>query len=146
MINIRKCLEEDEIFVVSSRIDEFLGNRDFYEVENDLLMKKKLEIEEALKKDYDSCKIIINDREPIGSFSVVNFKDGVLLDYLSIKTEFNRPEVKEFIIKYVVSSNYGMIYTYVYKNNISDVDVFKKMGFEVLEEAADRILMKYNNF
>ena len=87
MINIRKCLPNDEIFILSTRIDEFIGNKDFYDIPNDILEQKKNEIKESIRTRFDNCRMIINDQETIGSFATYDYEDGILLDSLSIRDD-----------------------------------------------------------
>lgn len=146
MINIRKALPEDELFIISNRLDAFVGDRDFFDIPNDILMEKKVEIEKSVKEKYDYCKIVISGGELVGSFAIYQYEDGNLIDSISIKTEVSNPEIKEAVVKFVMSSNYGIIYTFVYKDNVSEIEMFKRLRFEVVSEENDLVKLRLNNF
>jgi len=146
MINIRKALPEDELFIISNRLDAFVGDRDFFDIPNDVLMQKKIEIEKSVKEKYDDCKIVISGGELVGSFALYPYEDGNLADSISLKSEVADSSVKEAIIKYVVSSNYGIIYTFVYKENVSEIELFKSLRFEVVSEENGLVKLRLNNF
>ena len=146
MINIRKALPEDGLFIISNRLDAFVGDRDFFDIPNDILMEKKVEIEKSVKEKYDDCKIVISGGELVGSFAIYQYEDGNLIDSISIKTEVSNPEIKEAVVKFVMSSNYGIIYTFVYKDNVSEIEMFKRLRFEVVSEENDLVKLRLNNF
>lgn len=145
MINLRKCLPNDELFVLANRIDQYLGDKDFYEVPNDVLEVEKNKMKEIIKANYDDYKIIINDQEAVGSFAAYKFEDGTLLDSLALINGYNRNDIKEFVIKYVISSNYGYIYSYIYKHNKNDLELFKSLGFSIIAEDNEKYKLRLNN-
>lgn len=146
MINIRKALPEDELFIISNRLDEFISEKDFFDIPNDILMQKKKEIEKSVKENYSSCKIVISDGELVGSFAVFEYEDGTMIDSIALKNECLNSEVKESVIKYVISSNYGYIYTIIYKNNYEEIKTYQRLGFEIVSEQANTFKLRLNNF
>lgn len=146
MRNIRKSLPEDELFIISNRLDHYMGNKDFYDIPNNVLLNKKKEIEQSVKKTFEYCKILIEDGENIGSFAVYPYEDGVVIDSIALKSESDSDDAKEFIIKFVISSNYGYIYTFVPINASGDLDLYKRLGFEVIETKDGQTKLKLNNF
>ena len=146
MINIRKALPEDELFIISNRLDAFVGDRDFFDIPNDILMQKKKKKKKSVKEKYADCKIVISGGELVGSFALYPYEDGNLIDSISIKTEVSNTEIKEAVVKFVMSSNYGIIYTFVYKDNVSEIEMYKSLRFEVVSEENDLFKLRLNNF
>lgn len=142
MINIRPALEMDNIFIIGTRVDLFLGDREFYEIANDEIMKVKNYADEFVKTRLNTIKVIVNEEKNIGSFAVYEYEDGVLIDSLGLIRGFDQREIKEFVIKYILSSNYGNIYTFVYKNKIEDLEIFKSLNFTVINEENDKYKLK----
>lgn len=139
MINIRNCISEDYINVIESKVDAFIGDRDFFDIPNDELVSKKQEIEEYVKKNFDNMKVIISEGNVIGSFAIYDYKDGAMFDSVSIIEKYNNDEVKNFVIKYVKSSNRGIIYTTIYER---DLELYKSYGFEEIEHNSGQYKLK----
>lgn len=142
MINIRKALPSDELFIISTRLDSFIGNKDFYDIPNYELERERDSIKESLKDKLDYCKIVINDGNIIGSFAVYEYEDGTMVDSISLISESATDQIKEFIIKYVISTNYGYIYTFVYDNELA---LYEKIGFKQLSHENGKYKLVYNN-
>ena len=85
----------------------------------------------------------MNDNKIIGSFLLVNKDDGILLDEIFIEEPYRNKGIGTNIIKEVINNN-DIIYLWVYKENVQAISLYKKLGFNVIEETESRYYMKYS--
>ena len=93
-----------------------------------------------LIKDYFN---IIVDNKIVGSLLLTKKDDGILLDEIYIEEKYRNKGIGTNIIKEVISNN-NIIYLWVYKENISAISLYKKLGFNVIKETETRYYMKYS--
>lgn len=89
----------------------------------------------------DSKIIIINDAIA-GIFIVRNFEDGLLIDEIYLYDEYRNKGIGTELINSVKHEN---IYLWVYKNNTKAISLYKKIGFEIIDETETRYKMKKSN-
>ncbi len=93
-----------------------------------------------LIKDY--CNIIV-DNKIVGCLLLTNTDDRILLDEIYLEEEYRNKGIGTDIIKEVINNN-GIIYLWVYKENVKAISLYKKLGFSVIEETESRYYMKYD--
>lgn len=93
-----------------------------------------------LIKDYFN---IIVDNKIVGSLLLTKKDDGILLDEIYIEEKYRNKGIGTNIIKEVISNN-NIIYLWVYKENISAISLYKKLGFNIIKETETRYYMKYS--
>ena len=86
---------------------------------------------------------IIVDNKIVGSLLLTKKDDGILLDEIYIEEKYRNNGIGTNIIKEVMSNN-SIIYLWVYKENISAISLYKKLGFNVIKETETRYYMKYS--
>ena len=92
-----------------------------------------------LLNDYSN---IIVDNKVIGCLLLTNKDDGILLDEIYVEQEYRNKGIGTDIIKNVINEN-DIIYLWVYKENVKAISLYKKLGFNVIDETDSRYYMKY---
>ena len=92
-----------------------------------------------LLNDYSN---IIVDNKVIGCLLLTNKDDKILLDEIYIEQEYRNKGIGTDIIKNVINEN-DIIYLWVYKENVKAISLYKKLGFNVIDETDSRYYMKY---
>lgn len=95
-----------------------------------------------IPKQLSNYKIIKIDNEIIGSLLVEKYQDGVLLDEIYIEKLHRNKGIGTNIIKEIIKNN-QKVYLWVYKENIKAFNLYKKLGFRVIDETESRYLMEY---
>ena len=124
----------------------FYKKKNIYEYANDL---SKDEIDRinnyvnnnVLKLIGNYCNIIVDDKV-IGCLLITDHDDGKLLDEIYLEEEYRNKGIGTDIIKKVIYDN-DIVYLWVYKENKRAVALYKKLGFNVIEETESRYYMKY---
>ena len=86
---------------------------------------------------------IVVDDKIVGCLLLIDRDDGILLDEIFLEEEYRNNGIGTDIIKNVISNN-AIIYLWVYKENLKAVALYKKLGFNVIEETESRYYMKYS--
>ena len=113
---------------------------------NDL---SKTEIEEINKyvieninKEIEEYQIIYNYDNIIGCLLVKNYKGGKLIDEIYIEEEYRNQKIGSELIKNILKQD---TYLWVYKDNKSAINLYKKLDFKIIEETKTRYFMKYGD-
>lgn len=88
------------------------------------------------------CNIIV-DNKIVGCLLLTNKDDGKLLDEIYLEEEYRNKGIGTEIIKDILNNN-DIVYLWVYKENKKAISLYKKIGFNVIEETESRYYMKYN--
>ncbi len=125
----------------------------YYNLKSIIEYAKNLSDEEMTKINNYICKNvpilikeyknIIYNKKIIGSILVRRIENGLLLDEIFIEKEYRNKGIGSSVIKnYVLNFNEN-IYLYVYKDNISAFNLYKKLGFKIKEETDSRYYMEF---
>ena len=90
-------------------------------------------------KDYSN---VIVDDKVIGCLLLTNKDDGILLDEIYLEEEYRNKGIGSSLIKDVLYNN-DIVYLWVYKANEKAISLYKRLGFNVIEETETRYYMKY---
>ena len=90
--------------------------------------------------DYSN---IIVDNKIVGCLLLINKDDGKLLDEIYLEEEYRNKGIGTEIINDILNNN-DVVYLWVYKENEKAISLYKKLGFNVIEETESRYCMKYN--
>ena len=93
-----------------------------------------------LINDYSN---IIVDNKIVGCLLLINKDDGKLLDEIYLEEEYRNKGIGTEIINDILNNN-DVVYLWVYKENEKAISLYKKLGFNVIEETESRYCMKYN--
>jgi len=88
-------------------------------------------------------KIICNDNNKIGCVLITDNNDGISLDEIYLEENYRNKGIGTDIIKKLISEN-DIVYLWVYKLNTKAISLYKKLGFEIIEETESRYYMKYS--
>ena len=97
---------------------------------------------EVPKLINDYCNIIV-DNKIVGCLLLTNKEDGKLLDEIYLEEEYRNKGIGTEIINDILNNN-DVVYLWVYKENEKAISLYKKLGFNVIEETESRYYMKYN--
>lgn len=93
-----------------------------------------------LINDYSN---IIVDNKIVGCILLKNNDNSKLLDEIYLEEEYRNKGIGTEIIKDILNNN-DVVYLWVYKENEKAISLYKKLGFNVIEETESRYCMKYN--
>ena len=93
-----------------------------------------------LINDYSN---IIFDNKIVGCILLKNNDNSKLLDEIYLEEEYRNKGIGTEIIKDILNNN-DVVYLWVYKENEKAISLYKKLGFNVIEETESRYCMKYN--
>lgn len=121
--------------------------RTIYEYAKDLSDKEINKINryiasEVLKLIDVYCNIMV-DNKIIGCLLLTNKDDGKLLDEIYLEKVYRNKGIGTEIIRDILSNN-DIVYLWVYKKNDKAISLYRKLGFNVIEETESRYYMKYN--
>lgn len=88
------------------------------------------------------CNIMV-DNKIIGCILLTNKDDGKLLDEIYLEKEYRNKGIGTEIIRDILGNN-DIVYLWVYKENEKAISLYKKLGFNVIDETESRYYMKYN--
>ena len=86
---------------------------------------------------------IVVDNKVVGCLLLTDKDDGILLDEIYLEEKYRNKGIGTNIIKEVINNN-DIIYLWVYKENVQAISLYKKLGFNVIEETESRYYMKYS--
>ena len=86
---------------------------------------------------------IVVDNKVVGCLLLTDKDDGTLLDEIYLEEKYRNKGIGTSIIKEVINNN-DIIYLWVYKENVQAISLYKKLGFNVIEETESRYYMKYS--
>ena len=79
----------------------------------------------------------------VGCILLTNNDNGKLLDEIYLEEEYRNKGIGTKIIMDILNNN-DVVYLWVYKENEKAISLYKKLGFNVIEETESRYYMKYN--
>lgn len=137
-----KCATENDI---PRLIDYEL--KTIFEYAGKLTDKEIIEMNTYVKnnvpKKIENYKVIYIDNNKIGCFLITNNDDSISLDEIYLEKDYRNQGIGTKIIKKLISENKN-VYLWVYKLNEKAISLYKKLGFEFIDETENRYYMKYN--
>lgn len=121
--------------------------RTIYEYAKDLSDKEINKINRYITSEVPKlidvyCNIMV-DNKIIGCLLLTNKDDGKLLDEIYLEKVYRNKGIGTEIIRDILSNN-DIVYLWVYKKNDKAISLYRKLGFNVIEETESRYYMKYN--
>ena len=113
---------------------------------NDLSIEEINEIDKYSKDEVnnhlnDYYNIIV-DNKMIGSLVYYSHDDGLLLDEIYIEESYRNLGIATSIINDITSKN-NIVYLWVYKDNNKAVELYKRLGFIIIDSSETRYYMKH---
>ena len=106
--------------------------------------KIKNYVHKNVKENIQLYNLIIVNENNVGCVLVRPYKDGHLLDEIYLESTYRNQGIGTSIICDILKL-YVVVYLWVYKDNIKAIRLYKRLGFNVLEETETRYLMKFEN-
>ena len=122
-------------------------NRTIYQYAKDLSSEEIDRINKYVTSEIprlinDYCNIIV-DNKIVGCILLTNNDSGKLLDEIYLEEKYRNKGIGTKIIMDILNNN-DVVYLWVYKENEKAISLYKKLGFNVIEETESRYYMKYN--
>lgn len=99
-------------------------------------------VENNVPKLINNYSNIVIDNKVVGCLLITSKDDGILLDEIFIEEDYRNNGIGTNIIKNILSNN-DIVYLWVYKDNIKAINLYKRLGFKVINETDTRDYMKY---
>lgn len=137
---IINATEKDIKLINRYRKDILIGKR------NNITKEEKKQINDYINEStlmtLKYYKIIVIDDKKVGCLLLSNQVDGKLFDELYLENEYRNKGIGSKIINEVLENN-NIVYLWVYKDNTKAINLYNKLGFEVIMETKTRYYMKY---
>ena len=91
-------------------------------------------------KNYE---IIIINNQKVGCLLLEKYKDGILLNEIYLDKNYRNKGIGTSILTNILNNN-SKVYLWVYKENISALNLYKKLGFKIKETTETRYFMQYD--
>lgn len=115
-----------------------------FEYDYDLELEDKNKIRTYVEKDilveFSNFQMIIVDNKVVGTVGVIDYEDGKMIDEIFILEGYRNRGIGTDIITTILNTN-DKVYLWVYKDNIRAVKLYKRLGFEIIEETDKRNFM-----
>lgn len=99
-------------------------------------------VNNEIPKLLDNYKIIVIHSNIVGCVCCTSYKDGKLLNEIYLKKDFRNKGIGSNIIHNYLKEN-KIVYLWVYKKNQKAINLYERLGFNVVEETKTRYLMRY---
>jgi ribosomal protein S18 acetylase RimI-like enzyme len=100
-------------------------------------------VSKDIPEELDKCQMILVDDKVVGCL-IVKPDDGfTLLDEIFIEEEYRNLGIGTDIINNILNES-SIVCLWVYKLNEKAIRLYKRLGFEVLEDTKNRYYMKYS--
>ncbi|MFA7121301.1 MAG: GNAT family N-acetyltransferase, partial [Bacilli bacterium] len=100
-------------------------------------------VKNNIPKQINNYKIISVNKNIVGTLLVLKHLDGVLIDEIYLEEEYRNKNIGSSLILNILNLN-KIVYLWVYKNNKKGIKLYKKLGFNIIEETVNRYFMKFN--
>lgn len=98
-------------------------------------------VESDILVEFNNFKMIKVNDTIIGTVGVIDYEDGKMIDEIFILEEYRNKGIGTDIINNILIK-YNKVYLWVYIDNVRAVNLYKRLGFEVIEETDKRYLME----
>ena len=101
-------------------------------------------IDRQILLEVKNYKIIMSSDKRIGCYLVTKKDNDILIDEIFIEEPYRDKGIGTNIINAILKEH-DIVYLWVYKENIKAISLYKKLGFEVVEETQTRYYMIHTN-
>ena len=115
-----------------------------YNLDENETNKIKEYINNTVPEELNDYKLIKINDEIVGCLLIEPYEDGVLLNEIYLTNDYRGKGIGTDILNDILSNN-EIVYLWAYKNNVRAIKLYKKLGFNVIEETDTRVFMKYEN-
>ena len=100
-------------------------------------------VKTTVPKQINDYEIIIINNQKVGCLLLEKYEDGILLNELYLDKNYRRKGIGTNILNNILDNNVK-VYLWVYKENISALNLYKKLGFKIKEITETRYFMQYD--
>lgn len=139
---LEKALNDNIDFLIKCKLNnifEYAQN-----LSSDETAKIKTYVNKSVPTQIKDYRLIKVNNKIIGCVLIEPKYDGVLLDEIYIEKDYRNKEIGTDIIKKVLLEN-KTVFLWVYKLNIKAIKLYKKCGFNIIEETETRYYMQYKS-
>lgn len=101
-------------------------------------------IDRQILLEIKNYKIIMSNDKIIGCYLVTKKDNDILIDEIFIEESYRDKGIGTNIINAILKEH-NIVYLWVYKENVKAISLYKKLGFEVVEETQTRYYMRHTN-
>lgn len=101
-------------------------------------------IDRQILLEIENYKIIMSNNKIIGCYLVTKKDNDILIDEIFIEESYRNGKIGTNIINTILKEH-DIVYLWVYKENVKAISLYKKLGFEVVEETQTRYYMRHIN-
>lgn len=131
-INYLKGVKANTIFSYATNLTSFEKDKINSYIDRQILLEVK------------NYKIIMSNDKIIGCYLVTKKDNDILIDEIFIEESYRGKGIGTNIINAILKEH-NIVYLWVYKENVKAISLYKKLGFEVVEETQTRYYMIHTN-
>ena len=99
-------------------------------------------VNKTVSKQIKDYQVIVINNEKVGCLLLEKYIDGILLSEIYLDKNYRRKGIGTKILTNVLNNN-PIVYLWVYKKNITALNLYKKLGFKINKTTETRYFMKY---
>lgn len=145
MYKIKNAENNDVDLLLDMKLDIIFNSEEIVDLDRNEMEKIVNYSEEEIRENLQNYKLVFEDDVLVAMYAVNDYDNGKLIDTIYVKQDFRNKGIGTKILNKIIKNNYQTLYLWVYKSNKSAIDLYKKMGFAVVEETKNRIFMKNQN-
>ena len=100
-------------------------------------------VKNTIPHQINDYKLINIHNQKVGCLLLEKYEDGILLNEIYLEKNYRKKGIGTNILTNILNNN-PKVYLWVYKENINAVNLYKKLGFKIIETTATRYFMKYD--
>lgn len=136
---LKKANSSDIQYIKKAKLNNILKYSKEISKEEMLRIHKYINTEVNLEiNDY---KIIYCNNNRVGCVLVIKKENEALLKEIYIEADYRGKGIGESILRDILNSN-RIVCLWVYKENTKTIELYKKLGFHILNETRTRYYMK----
>lgn len=145
MYQIKNAENSNVDLLLDMKLDIIFNSKEILDLDKNEMEKIVNYSEEEIRENLSDYKLVVKDEAIIGTFAIVDYNDGKLIDTIYLNTNYRNQGIGSKIINKIIETNYEPIYLWVYKSNERAINLYKRFGFKVEEETETRFFMKNEN-
>lgn len=103
----------------------------------------KKNITKSVNENYQKYKLLFFNGEMIGSYLVLDYLDGKIIDQIYINEKYRNKGIGNAVVRDILSEN-DNLYVWVYKSNKLALNFFDSLGFTLKEDNGRALILKHN--